>query len=128
MKYLKLFEGYLDQSQYWEIDDISPYRDRGIIRFPSIEMDRKIVDYLTKLGFAYKNHNNKMYWMDKTIDRRSLKSRLKEKIISIYQLEDDYFIVDDEVYDGSLCISSKYWKCDQFDGLKKLLKEKGFDK
>jgi hypothetical protein len=147
MKHLKLFEGYLDQPQYWEIerDDFDDEIESDFI-LTGVEMDQIFIDRLKKFGFKlsevrydhgplsvppegmtsmYKTHykNRLKYHLLSFVSMGSYSSNKIE--ISIFQIEDEYFLVKAMV-SGKVGEKTEYlyWKCDQFDGLIKFLKDK----
>lgn len=141
MKYLKLFEGYLDQPQYWEIERDEYVPDVGLLGLGDVvEMDQIFIDRLKKFGFKlsevryddgalmtsmFKTHykNRLKYHLLSFVSMGSYSSNKIE--ISIFQIEDEYFLVKAMVR-GKVGEKAelKYWKCDQFDGLIKFLKDK----
>jgi len=127
MKYLKLFEGYLDE-YYQKINrvDFDVYQwgeDNSLNN--RVDFDRKIMTNIGSLlnnGFKFDRLYIGSNVMTITGNRES---------ILIIQLEDEWFLVRQQVEDimsGPYNESYNYYRCDQVEGLKKLLKDKGIIK
>lgn len=116
MKHLKLFEGYSDKF-YSEITEGEFYDLSNFISSENsfISLENKYISKLIKFGFRVEKGG--------FICSDDVKWMFKDNIC-IYQLEDDYFIVSISEHINNPHI--KYYKCDQFDGLIKLLKDKRF--
>jgi len=145
MKHLGLFESYLDK-YYQEIDKDEFHTD---LNEQSV-IDINIVIKLKKIGFEptwpYKDSNTQVLeksvsstkytgWerVIKSIGRFSFIPTNEDTIVLIYQIPDDYFIVK-ATYQESIKTTNnyipnviRYWKCDQFEGLKKLLSDNKWD-
>ena len=129
MKYLKLFEGYLDE-YYQKIteEDFEVYQygnDNSVNN--RVDFDRKLMINLGSLfteGFKFGTLYIGGGSVYVTINGN------RESIL-IIQLEDEWFLVRHlqpvSLY-GPLIISYNYYRCDQVEGLKKLLKDKGIIK
>lgn len=112
MKHLKLFEGYLD-NYYSEITEDEYHSYSNISNF--VSMEQKYIDKLSKLNFK--------------IDKVGMFKISDNTDIHIYPLEDEYFLVAAAFLVATAVKGSKkykycYYKCDQFEGLMKLLKDK----
>ena len=129
MKYLKLFEGYLDEYyQKITFNDFEVYqygKDNSVNN--RVDFDRKLMINLGSLfteGFKFGTLyiGGSIYGMAINGNRES---------ILIIQLEDEWFLVRQQVEDimsGPYNESYNYYRCDQVEGLKKLLKDKGIIK
>jgi len=127
MKWIKLFEGYLDE-YYQKINrvDFDVYQwgeDNSLNN--RVDFDRKIMTNIGSLlnnGFKFDRLYIGSNVMTITGNRES---------ILIIQLEDEWFLVRQQVEDimsGPYNESYNYYRCDQVEGLKKLLKDKGIIK
>ena len=127
MKHLRLFEGFNQDEYYQEItsEEFNDLEDEGMIVGFSPK-DRERLDIIL--------NNNVWPRFSKTIRSSSYNSggclvlMLNDDYFShvaIEPLEDDYYIVftSNNKIDGS-----KYYKCDQWEGLMRLLKDKGIIK
>ena len=127
MKHLRLFEGFNQDEYYKEItsEEFNDLEDEGMIVGFSPK-DREKLDIIL--------NNNVGPRFIKTIRSSSYNSggclvlMLNDDYFShvvIEPLEDDYYIVltSNNKIDGS-----KYYKCDQWEGLMRLLKDKGIIK
>jgi hypothetical protein len=124
MKWIKLFEGYLDE-YYQEIT----FRDFEVYQWGEdnslnnrVDFDREIMTNIGSLlnkGFKFGG----LYIGGDMFGRVSgMTINGNRESILIIQLEDEWFLVNadnnnDEPYN--------YYRCDQVEGLKKLLKDKG---
>jgi hypothetical protein len=140
MKYLKAFESYGVEDYYKEItefeydDDICniggtdgeedveymrekwvEFTDQEISKITEILSEKKDVNYIIDLP-------NFKFWKENGIARARLdikpskKSKTLENIMYIVKLEDDWYYLYD-------CYPNKFYKCDQFDGLLKCIKD-----
>lgn len=140
MRHLRLLEGYLDN--YYEEMDREDVEEE--IQGRKIPMEEIYFLKLKKLGFSpvYFNttdtgrhrKSNRISYMKKHVFR-GLGDKIIYHVLSfatfgsyqegfelfVYQLEDDYFFLN-------ACNDYKwyYYKCDQFEGLIQLLKDKGW--
>jgi hypothetical protein len=137
MKWIKLFEGYLDE-YYQKIT----FRDFEVYQYGKdnsvnnrVDFDKKIMINVGSLfteGFKFgtlyigsqptRERYGSIYGMTINGNRES---------ILIIQLEDEWFLVRQQVEDimsGPYNESYNYYRCDQVEGLKKLLKDKGIIK
>jgi len=130
MKYLKLFEGYLDE-YYQKIT----FRDFEVYQWGEdnsvnnrVDFDREIMTNIGSLlnkGFKFGG----LYIGGDMFGRVSgMTINGNRESILIIQLEDEWFLVnaDNNITDNDE--SYNYYRCDQVEGLKKLLKDKGIIK
>ena len=132
MKHIKLFEGYLDEYyQKITFNDFEVYqygKDNSVNN--RVDFDRKLMINLGSLfteGFKFgtlyigSQPNGSIYGMTINGNRES---------ILIIQLEDEWFLVRQQVEDimSGPYDTYNYYRCDQVEGLKKLLKDKGIIK
>jgi hypothetical protein len=137
MKYLKLFEGYLDR-YYTEIPEDEFYE---IFR-SGIDSSHELVDigldYFERLK-GYKTDMNIRYnllrpdvkgiLIDSSVRFRSQGERLRELekrphlgyYFEVYGFSDEWFLVK---FEDCCSIEVVYYKCDQMEGLIRLLKDK----
>jgi hypothetical protein len=101
MKWIKLFEGYLDQPEYEEIE-VNDYLLQILNRVDNlVTISPTIVNQIkgkipNNVKFKLTVHDSRKEW------------REPAKLVKILELTSD-----------------KMFKCDQLDGLKKLLQDKG---
>jgi hypothetical protein len=147
MKYLKIFEGFDKDKFYQEIsyNDYMSLLGHEVIGDPRvyygpsrIQMDwglyRKCLSLFdssrwSERGPYYLNKEDK----EKQLEPYSLivRNNINSIDIVISVLDDEWFLVNVVDYGrGSMSSGPKesYWKCDQWDGLVKLLVDKGFIK
>jgi len=130
MKWIKLFEGYLDE-YYQEIT----FRDFEVYQWGEdnslnnrVDFDREIMTNIGSLlnkGFKFGG----LYIGGDMFGRVSgMTINGNRESILIIQLEDEWFLVnaDNNITDNDE--SYNYYRCDQVEGLKKLLKDKGIIK
>lgn len=134
MRHLRKFnEKFSTDDYYHKIDNsagvVYCFDDR-------IYMEKRWVKMLKKMGFRPTHKSGLVFSMEKMIFK-GLGDRLKYNILSfasfgsyqdgielfVSQLEDEYFVVQETEH-----YKSQYFLCDQFDGLIRLLKDKGWDK
>ena len=142
MKHIRLFEGFNEDDYYVRIEyeDIDEEMDSDIISFTKKKEAKKLAKSLgTDIFFT--RENSLLTWLlDLGYDGYEFdrKPKLKTRVgmvkdygdnyqdhIDIWEAEDEFYIVfidslhnDDSIDDG------KFYKCDQWDGLVKLLKDK----
>lgn len=114
MRYLKLFEGYLDQPEYVEIerDDFLNifYRNRFenlVTISPNVirRIGEKIPDNVTmKLVRTFPKRKEKAIHLSDVWE------------VTIYELKDEWFVVVDD--------NQFFFKCDQLEGLLKCLQDR----
>ncbi len=118
MKHLRLFEGFV--GDYYEEIDVDDYYDNLDIR---IEMSSSIIKKISGLfswGVDVDDNND----IISVICPPTMARRGCEYGICLYEVDDEYFYVCvTKYFDGESF--TYYYRCDQFDGLKKLLKDKG---
>jgi hypothetical protein len=128
MRHLRLFEGFNQDEYYQEItsEEFNDLEDNDGMNVDFSPKDREKLDIIL--------NNNVGHRFSKTIRSSSYNSggclvlMLNDDYFShvaIEPLEDDYYIVftSNNKIDGS-----KYYKCDQWEGLMRLLKDKGIIK
>lgn len=115
MKHIKLFEGYLDK-YYVEIDeeewldlldDSDAFPEKLEARLRDLVDGEITVDDKGTLKiktYSQSVEGSTPYWAN------------------VDSIDDDYYTV----YIYSRYIDDEFWKCDQFEGLIKLLEDKGF--
>ena len=125
MKHIKLFEGFNNDDYYQEID----YDDWWDNREIRIEMSSRTIEVISGIL---------MFWDIDVDDNKDMISAYNQNVsiknydyeIKVYEVDDEYFYVQvTRSYPGSTPAGSTFkqlswYKCDQFDGLKKLLKDK----
>lgn len=129
MKYLKLFKELKDDY----------YKDYEFTEYDNVDMSKQSIDYIKNLfkdnGDMFistgtdDNIIDSLSGFDNVYNRLFLSAytrRHKELIFSINQLKDEYFLIfieqDPGYYNGKIFI------CDQIDGVKELLIDKGIIK
>jgi len=111
MKHIKLFEGYLDNyytkitEEEWLdlLDDSDAFPEKQEARL------RELIDGEITV-------DSKGTMLIKTVDGSTI------YWTNVNSIDDDYYTV----YIYSRYIDDEFWKCDQFEGLIKLLEDKGF--
>jgi len=134
MKHLKLFEGYLD-SYYTKIteeewldllDDLDDSEESDAFPEKSEARLRELIDGEVNIDRSVPYISGRLdiiAYCIKDIYHRNPYG------ISIDYVNDDYYIVcitNQNINLNRIDRIDKYWKCDQFEGLIKLLKDKGF--
>jgi hypothetical protein len=121
MKHIRLFEGFNKDEYYQEIhEDTIPHllkSSGGYTTFSKRDLNILCDDY----GFNYTrwgDGSERIYKQSKKMGRKN------SFTIYIYQLPDEYFILN--VYYGGYPIEKSFYKCDQVDGVIKLLEDKGW--
>ena len=138
MKHIRLFEGFNKDEYYVEIDGFNCESiEIDGFDYNLIDMGETFVKKLKSIGFSPIINNHKgVYCMRKRI-YKGLGDKLKYNILSfatlgsynegveidVYQLEDEYFVLRE-----SVSYEVFHFRCDQFEGLLKLLKDKGIIK
>jgi hypothetical protein len=126
MKHIKLFlEGFDKSEYYWEVPELKNMTmDRFMEEWDVVDIDDKVWNNLLDMI-----DDNWDISEDEMGDKTSISISKKwgegyrqgDDDYSICQLGDEYFIV--------ICYQDNtYWKCDQFEGLVELLKDKGIIK
>jgi hypothetical protein len=108
MRHLKLFEGF-DGGEYYQEVSGDDYTSNNI---KMIEMSDRVKNQI-ELWFSDDPNNTIYYGMGMNVS-------CKLGFIYIYELEDEWF---DVFLSGSG--NTTFYKCDQLDGLKKLLEDLG---
>ena len=130
MKWIKLFEGYLDE-YYQKIT----FRDFEVYQWGEdnslnnrVDFDREIMTNIGSLlnkGFKFGG----LYIGGDMFGRVSgMTINGNRESILIIQLEDEWFLVNADNNTTDNDESYNYYRCDQVEGLKKLLKDKGIIK
>lgn len=115
MKHLKIFEEYTTKL-YIPIDDeqFQQMGNMGITYFPI-----HVLKELSQLLGNKFDHNIPSYIVSKDVNILRININSNDIGIVIYHTEDDWFYVDDSIIDND-----PYYKCDGFEGLLQLLKDK----
>ncbi len=127
---IKLFEEYnqyyyqidsYELLQYWEdvyaklgIDSWTHYNRLGY------RINKNEIDYLMSQGFI---ENNKCLFSKKIGLECDVWQKMQYKEINVYTGLDEWFIVIIEIFGYD---PQEYYKCDQWEGLLKLIGDKGF--
>jgi len=116
MKYLRVFEGFV--GDYYQKVDNEEYWDNLAER---LEMSSNLIDKIRKLFPGCEVYLIPFFELESDLDYITSDGDLCIKIkdfmtIRLYEVDDEYFYVN--VNDES------YYKCDQFEGLVKLLVDK----
>jgi hypothetical protein len=134
MKYLKLFEAGLGnfmkydniEIQYDDIENLFKFDDDGnYISF--VCFTDKEIDNIRKF-FAIKGMKISLHgaigWSKEDVYRIVSSKARPSLYFDIDKLEDEWYFVEVQYYDKKdECMLSKYYKCDQIDGLKEVLLE-----
>jgi len=134
MKYLKLFEAGLGnfmkydniEIQYDDIENLFKYDDDGnnisFVCFTDKEIDN-IRKFFAIKGMKISLHG--AFGSSKEDVYRIVSSKARPSLyFDIDKLEDEWYFVEVQYYDKKdECMLSKYYKCDQIDGLKEVLLE-----
>jgi hypothetical protein len=115
MKWLKLFEGFESNDYYQEISSDDYILNNSITVHMSDRTKSKIDSWFSN------DHNNTTYFNDSGIT-----ISFKEGFLYIYELEDEWFDVTHVRYGGPDGSGITHYKCDQLEGLRKFLTDKGF--
>ena len=137
MKHIRLFEGFNTDDYYHEINDVE------WDRFDPIMMTKSTIDKIKNLIPSAELHEgnqhcefirdgklikfNRLSYEKKTEIKQEWYYIKKYEIIglSIFETEDEYFYVSyNKRIDKDNVAKIEIYKCDQLDGLKKLLKDK----
>jgi hypothetical protein len=116
MKHLKLFEGF-DKSDYYQEINQDDIDHADCISFSKGDLDILCHDY----GFNYSRFGDgseRIYKQSKSVGEPN------SFTVYVYQLPDEYFIL--EAYCGGYPIEVFFYKCDQVEGVIKLLEDKGW--
>lgn len=117
MKYIKCFENH--NKFYKEISE-EEFDSIDILKFTS--MEQKYIDRIFQLNFI-KEKETFLYFNTLLSLRLVFGDKDKGYIgMNIYQLEDEYFLVE-LPYEKNCLHKIKYFKCDQFEGLLKLIED-----
>jgi hypothetical protein len=148
MKHLKLFEGF-DKSQYYHEIEYSEYmsyltNDSNNTTLRRIQFDWDLYRKCLSLFDEDKWGVRGPYYSNDEDRRRRLepiclimKNSIDSISVDISLLGDEWFLVGIEDYRkgrtypsgrGQMGPVQSYWKCDQFEGLVELLKDKGIIK
>lgn len=140
MRYLRIFEGFESNDYYTEID-YSTYRDIKYSSNHEINKDcsltEKEKDWIKTMYGIYirfvewKWCDDPRYTFGAVFNIPKFYSYSGIEVKSIYKIEDEYFLCrlkSKGTKDLYGLVGITYYKCDQFDGLKKLLKNKGIIK
>jgi hypothetical protein len=132
MKWIKLFEGYLDQPEYEEIK-IDDYLLNILNReYNLVNINPNIVNQIkgkipNNVKFKLTDHDSRKKWREpailvKIIELTSDKFPYGWKV-TIYELEDEWFVVCEHnpLFAGLI---QKSFKCDGTSGLLKCLKDR----
>jgi len=119
MKYLKKFNE--SSNEYYQTSEYNEWID--VIYHKSVEFEQKYVDEIkSRLKTEYYRINQHSNFIEIVYDRWSN--------YEIGQAQDEWFYVRNEVqrYNDPYNESYVYYKCDQFEGLLKFLKDYGLIK
>lgn len=134
MNHLKSILEYNKSKLYWEIEEYD-FSSSDIIDEDMSEPIQNKIKNLIKDEFLFKvkeaGTDKKFKFVKLTYDlnRSTIDSRKFE--CSVFQINDDYFLVEFEYWFGKLGDgdwSTKYFQCDTFEGLSQLLQELGLTK
>lgn len=134
MNHLKSILEYNKSKLYWEIEEYD-FSSSDIIDEDMSEPIQNKIKNLIKDEFLFKvkeaGTDKKFKFVKLTYDlnRSTIDSRKFE--CSVFQINDDYFLVEFESWFGKLGYdywSTKYFQCDTFEGLSQLLQELGLAK
>ena len=132
MKYIRVFEGFRDE-YYQKVDDNeSPLLDVNKFGdYEWVDLSRRVIDYL-KSEIMYGWDISDSSYRDVGFVTLSMRVYRSRKIVTaltfiILESSDDWFWVKLTDYDSitGLNQTNQTYKCDQFDGLVQLLKDKG---
>lgn len=134
MNHLKSIWEYNQHKLYWEIEE-HDFTSSDIIDEDISESIQNRIKNLIKDEFLFKvkeagtDKKFKFIKLDYDLKKSTIHSRKFE--CSIFQINDDYFLVEFEYWFGKLGDddwSTKYFQCDTFEGLSQLLQELGLTK
>lgn len=134
MNHLKSILEYSQSKLYWEIEEYD-FASSDIIDEDMSEPIQNRIKNLIKNEFLFKvkeagtDKKFKFVKLAYDLNRSTIDSRKFE--CSIFQINDDYFLVEFESWFGKLGDgdwSTKYFQCDTFEGLSQLLQELGLAK
>jgi hypothetical protein len=137
MKHIKLFLEGFDKSEYYHEIDVDEYDSCfGLIDDYYVEQEYKIVDIDEKYLDILKNRSiGKLefeIYSDISVSELKINKKMAIGIysdigsIKIYEISDEWFVVYvADVLKKETDDFETFYKCDQFDGLVELLKDRG---
>jgi hypothetical protein len=110
MRHIKLFEGF-EKSEYYQEIDSDDFVDELNER---VDMSNVIINRIGELLSGW----------DIDVDNLDIVYAWDENRheIKIFEVSDEYYYIYINNYEDDY---TTYWKCDQFEGLEELLKDKG---
>jgi hypothetical protein len=143
---LKLFEGFKEEDYYVEIgfeDVINGSMDPDIISFTKKKSAKKLHREMGIGELTFNRENSLLTWLDDLgydshwdYNRKpKLKTRAQiseydeesndETYIVIWEMKDEFFLVFiDILHNGDSVDDGHFYKCDQWEGVEKLIKDK----
>ena len=136
MKHIKLFEGFNKDEYYQRVDsEDSPLLNKD--RFDDyewVDLSSRVIDYLKgEIMYGWEISDSGRY-RGFSFVKLSMNVYRRGKIVPvisciIFESSDDWFWVSQTIHsDGYPAVPRQTYKCDQFEGLLKLLKDKGIIK
>ena len=123
MRHIKLFEAFDNDDYYKEISRLER------IETPILDISDRIISKIKDLGLNIAKIKSPPILTSDGVRRVDIGYlMISEEIVSIIECEDDYFIVqmDSNLLFPGLSPETRIdYKCDQFEGLVKFLKDKG---
>ena len=122
MKYLKLFNES-EENEYYHGISWEDYIDH----FDFETFDNKEFDEISTLAYLNKSSDDMKVEFDEDCEPRSeivISSKNGNQSINIFKRVDEWYYVKYSTFDNRGVKSIYFYKCDQFEGLINLLKEK----
>ena len=134
MNHLKSILEYNQSKLYWEIEEYD-FVSSDIIDEDMSEPTQNRIKNLIKDEFLFTvkeaGTDKKFKFVKVAYDLKRSDVHSRKFECSIFQINDDYFLVEFECWFGKLGDgdwSTKYFQCDTFEGLSQLLQELGLAK
>ena len=134
MNHLKSILEYNQSKLYWEIEEYD-FASSDIIDEDMSEPTQNRIKNLIKDEFLFtvkeSGTDKKFKFVKVTYDLKRSDVHSRKFECSIFQINDDYFLVEFECWFGEFTDgdwSTKYFQCDTFEGLSQLLQELGLAK
>lgn len=137
MNHLKLFENFNSNSKlYWEIEE-SDFTSSDVV---DVDMSQSVQakiqfligdEFIVAVKESESGPDKKFKFIKIRYDLSKSTINARKFECSIFQIEDDYFMVEFESWFGKIGEgdwSTRYYQCDTIEGLSQLLQELGLTK